>query len=229
MFRPKHILALSMLLVELGPISEPAQQAQQETSKSEKKQPHTNASTVSCRDRPQSPSRVSPSNVQCTEEEFRIAGKPLMLSPRNGISFGVSSPSTDSTDVFIWMDNRTDQTQTYGMMCSVSYLGAFAIYNSAGERVLSKGEQRSRQPSSPAEAMEMEICSCCIVQSIRPHTLQVVDHGSLSNGYILTAGSYFIVPVDPRAPKQNSSKTNQAAQASVLSNSITIVIPIHRQ
>jgi hypothetical protein len=151
-----------------------------------------------------------------------------MSSPQGGIAFGVSSPSADSTDVFIWMDNRTDETQSYEMVCSVSYLRAFAVYDSAGERVLSKAEQRSRKPPSPVDGIEeFEICSCCIAQSIPPHTRQVVDYGQLGYGYALSPGSYLIVPVDPRARKLELSKLDESGVASLLSKATKIVIPSH--
>ena len=224
MFSPNHILAVSVIFLELTLIPQPPQRGQQDIERPEKARVVATPSRVSCPGQPQASSSV----VSCAEEEFRKKGKPLMSPPQHGIAFGVSAPSADSTDVFIWMDNRTDQTQSYGMMCSVSYLGAFEVYDSAGERVLSKAEQRSRQLRSPVDGIEeLEICSCCILQSIPPHTLQVVDYGKLGYGYALSPGSYFIVPVDPRTRKLELSKMDQAGTASFLSNGIKMVIPSH--
>jgi hypothetical protein len=146
-------------------------------------------------------SEVPPTGVQCAEADFKKRGRPLMLAQQNDIAFGVSSRSTEPSELFIWMDNRTEQTQSYGMRCRVSFLGAFVAYDSAGKRLLSAAERRGRQLHSPMD--EGEVCSCCIVVSIPPHTMQVVDYGNLSEGYRLSPGSYFVIPAYPRKSKTN--------------------------
>jgi hypothetical protein len=97
----------------------------------------------------------------------------------------------------------------------------------AGERALTKAEQKSRQSDWPL--VQVEECSCCIVLSIPPHTRQVVDNGNLSDGYILLSGSYFLVPRGPRAENREASKTHQADKASLAWNAIRIVSPHHSQ
>jgi len=127
-----------------------------------------------------------------------------MSAQQNDIAFGVSSRSTEPSELFIWMDNRTEQTQSYGMRCRVAFLGAFAAYDSAGERLLSAAERRGRQLHSPTDGGE--VCWCWIVVSIPPHTMQVVDYGNLGEGYRLSPGSYFVIPAHPRAQTLEASK-----------------------
>jgi hypothetical protein len=59
-----------------------------------------------------------------------------MLAQQNNIAFAVRSRSTEPSELFIGMDNRTGQAQSYGMRCRVSFLGAFVAYDSAGKRLL---------------------------------------------------------------------------------------------
>ena len=169
-------------------------------------------------------SQGSPSG-SCAEGEFRKNGKPMMLPSANGVAFGVSSAPADPANVFVWMDNQTDEAQTYGMMCNVSFQNAFLLYNSAGNRLLTKGEQRSLQSDHPNDLhLDLE-CSCCIVLTIAPHTMEVVDRGNLIDVYSLAPGNYFLLPVNPRTRRNVLSSDAKVDKVSYSKNSIKIVIP----
>jgi hypothetical protein len=120
-----------------------------------------------------------------------------MLPADDGIAFGVSVSPTNQTDIFVWMDNQTNVTQSYLDACNVSYLKAFIVYDSNGRRLLTKTELKS-PPDSP-DQLEVEVCSCCILLAVAPHTMQVVDHGNLSDVYALLPGRYLIKPIDPHS------------------------------
>jgi hypothetical protein len=81
-------------------------------------------------------------------------------------------------------------------------------YDFAGKRLLSAAERRGRQLHSPMD--EGEVCSCCIVVSIPPHTMQVVDYGNLSAGYRLSPGSYFVIPAYLRAQTLEARPSRQS-------------------
>jgi hypothetical protein len=93
-----------------------------------------------------------------------------MVPPPNGSSYGVSSPSTTST-----------------------------LYDSAGQRVLSRGEQRPAEPCAPLDGEQRltdpstrsdlgGICSHCVVGSVPAYTFEVVDSGNLNDAYTLSPG-----------------------------------------
>jgi hypothetical protein len=78
-------------------------------------------------------------------------------------------------------------------------------YFSAGQRVLSRGEQRPAEPralldgeqrlTDPSTRIALGgICSCCVVGSVPAHTLEVVDSGNSNNAYTISPGGYFIWP-----------------------------------
>src|SRR5260221_1432573 len=133
----------------------------------------------------------------CAEEEFRKNGKPIMLPGDDGIAFGVSVSPTNQTDIFVWMDNQTKVTQSYLAACNVSFLRAFIVYDSSGRRLLTKTEEKS-PPHSP-DQFEVEVCSCCILFAVAPHSMQVVDHGNLADAYALLPGRYLIKPINPHS------------------------------
>jgi len=139
------------------------------------------------------------STASCVDQEFRERGKPVMLPVLNGVAFGVSAAPDNPENVSIWMDNQTEQAQSYLDECSVTFLRSLTLYDSNGNRLLTNGEQqRLRQTHDLGELYEVEECSCCIFESIAPHTMQVVDRGNLGDAYSLSPGTYFIVPIEPR-------------------------------
>lgn len=119
-----------------------------------------------------------------------------MLPPLKGVAFGVSVSPTDPTDIFVWMDNQTDDVHSYLNACNVSFLKEFVLYDSTGHRLLTTTEAKS-QKGSP-DQVEVEECACCILSTVPPHTMQVVDQGNLRGTYALLPGQYLVVPVDPR-------------------------------
>jgi len=187
MFRLTHLFATNMLVLQLTFILWPAPCGQLQIQEHEKNRLDAGPSQVVC-------CQVPKPGVGCPESESRKYGHPRMVPPPNGISYGVSSPSTTSTR-----------------------------YNSAAQRVLSRGEQR---PAEPRLAFDGEqrltdrgpridlrgICSCCIVGSVPSHTLEMVDSGNLNGAYTLSPGGCFILPVKPLEQAVQSSKADQAVK-----------------
>jgi hypothetical protein len=166
------------------------------------------------------------STASCVDQEFRERGKPVMLPVLNGVAFGVSAAPDNPENVSIWMDNQTDQAQSYLDECSVTFLRSLALYDSDGKRLLTKDEQRRERQTDGAQLSEIEICSCCIFESIAPHTMQVVDRGNLRDAYSLSPGTYFIAPVEPRTRTLMLPMAEKTDGTSPLQNhSVKIVIP----
>jgi hypothetical protein len=118
MFRLIHLSATNMLVLQLSFILWPAPCGQPEIQEHEKNRLDAGPSQAVSSQGPQP-------GVGCPESEFRKYGHPRRVPPPNGISYGVSSPSTTSPEVFISMDNHTDQSQSYSRICSVSFLNLF--------------------------------------------------------------------------------------------------------
>lgn len=139
-----------------------------------------------------------------------------------GIAFGVSSPQGKPTTVYIWLDNQTAKPTSYYVCCNTSFLNDIEVYDSAGQRLLQKGEQSGQEICD----REVTICSCSTWVSVPPHTLQVVDSGVLSDGYLLSPGRYFVVPArSGRKPCELVNRTLADGSKVKAANAAMIVIP----
>ena len=178
-----------------------------------------------CTDNTRPKSELPQPEPECAGEEFAKFGRPAMSPVQGEVTFGVSSPLGKPTTVYIWMDNRTDQTKSYYMCCRSSFLDAIDVYDSAGQRLLSKAEQAERKMCAAGDAF-IQSCSCSFMAAVAPHTLQVVDSGDLGDGYVLSAGRYFIVPARVNRGDCESLRRNLAETAKVEpTNAIMVVIP----
>jgi hypothetical protein len=183
------------------------------------------ASKVVCVDNSKPKSQLPPPGPQCAEEESSRHGKPAMAPARAGIAFGVSSSPGSPTNVNIWMDNQTDKSQYYSMCCRSSFLAAIEIYDSAGHRLLSKGEQSFRKMCSEGQELAWA-CSCSILVTVPPHSMQVVDSGDLEDGYVLPPGRYFFASCAlDRSTCEAIKKIQAGAGKREPANAVLLVIP----
>jgi len=99
--------------------------------------------------------------------------------------------------VHIWMDNQTGAPQSYFDVCSVTFASHIDLYDSSGRRVPPKYELTLEKHGGLGvgnnEVENLEECGCCILLSVPPHSLSVVDHGDLSLIWTLPWGNYTII------------------------------------
>lgn len=179
-------------------------------------------SKVDCVDNTKPKSELPLPGPRCEEVEFAKRGKPVMSMSDGGIAYGISFPDGKPTTVYIWLDNQTDEPQHYYVCCRASFLNYIEVYDSAGQRLLRKGEQAGQKLCD----RELAGCMCSTWVSVAPHTVQVVDSGDLGDGYLLSAGRYFVVP--SRSGRKACELLNRAlADGSKVkaANAVMIAIP----
>lgn len=180
------------------------------------------SSKVPCFDNTKPKSELPPPGPQCAEQEFAKRGRPAMSVSDSGVALGVSSQGGNPTTVYIWLDNRTDKPQSYYMCCRASFLNQIEVYDSAGHRLLRKGERAGQEICD----RELAMCDCSMLASVAPHTLQVVDSGDLGDGYLLSPGRYFVVPSrSGRKACESLNRTLVDGSKVKAANAIMIVIP----
>jgi hypothetical protein len=180
------------------------------------------SSRVACVDNTKPNSELPPPGTRCAEMEFAKRGRPVMSVSDGAIAFGVSSPDGKPTTVYIWLDNQTDKPQSYYVCCRASFLNQIEVYDSAGQRLLRKGEQAGQKICD----RELVGCGCSTGVSVAPHTLQVVDSGDLGDGYLLSAGRYFIVPSrSGRKACDSLNRTIADGSKVKAANAVMMVIP----
>lgn len=182
-------------------------------------------SRVACVDNTKRQSEVPPPGPQCAEQEFAKRGRPSMSAAHDGVAFGFSSPQRDSTTIYVWMDNQTNEPRSYSTCSTSGFLDAIDVYDSAGHRLLSKEEQAKRKAC--AENREfLSVCTWSRTVTVAPHTMQVVDWGDLQGSYMLSPGRFFIAA--SRAQRQTCESLNRTvAEGSKVrpTNAVLIVIP----
>jgi len=115
-----------------------------------------------------------------------------MSPPKVGIAIGLSSSPTNPASIFVWIDNQTDREQSYYMCCGSTFRRAIDVYDSGGHRLLSKAEREARKICK-SEKIIISSCTCSTDILIAPHTMKVVDSGSIQDAYELSPGRYFVV------------------------------------
>jgi hypothetical protein len=182
------------------------------------------SSKVVCIDYSKPASALASPGPQCEKEEFAKNGRPVMSPTSRGVAFGVSSPSGKPTIVHVWMDNQTDNPQSYYMCCATTFLDAIDVYDSGGHRLLSKSEQGVRKMCAAGQVFEKS-CSCSAIFSIAPHTMQVVESGSIEEPYELQPGRYFVtLSAVHRSDCESLNKSLAEAANTEPKNAIMVVI-----
>jgi hypothetical protein len=167
------------------------------------------------------------SGPQCAEKVYARWGMPVMSPAHDGIAFGISSPPGKPMTVSVWMDNETEQTKQYLMCCRLTFLEAIDVFDSEGNRLLSTNEQSERKTCSEGKGGDWTVaCTCSALESVAPHTMEIIDSGDLSDGYVLAPGRYFVAPANIYKTDCTSlSKLVARVSKSDLANAITVVIP----
>lgn len=148
-----------------------------------------------------------------------------MAPPEQGVAYGVSVPPGQSGRVNIWMDNQTDQTQSYLMCCRLTFLSGFDVYDSSGHRILNKQEESETKMCAAHQDFAMS-CTCSAWISVPAHTMEVVDAGELSDGYTLSQGEYFLLPAHKNTSDCDAvSKLPSGQTLSGLGHAIRLVVP----
>jgi hypothetical protein len=148
------------------------------------------------------------------------------MSPAGGgVAFGVSSTPGKPGNVQVWVDNQTDDAKSYYMCCGTTFLDAIDVYDSGGHRLLTKSEQSLRKTCVEGQEVE-RACTCSASLSIAPHTLRVVDSGSIEEAYELPPGRYFVTAsVVHRYDCESLKKSLSEAAQTEPKNAIMVVIP----
>lgn len=150
-------------------------------------------SLVACVDPGKSPSQTAPAGAQCAALEFARKGKPLLSAATDGVAFGVSVPPGKAGLIYIWMDNQTDEQKYYLACCRATFLERFDIYDSSGQRILNREEEKDRNACFKGSTFALE-CTCSGLVEVKPHTMQIVDSGDIADGYSLQPGLYALAP-----------------------------------
>jgi len=149
------------------------------------------SSKIACVDNTKPESELPLPGPQCAEQEFAKRGRPSMSAEHDGVAFGFSSPQRESTTVYMWMDNQTKEPRSYSTCSSKNVADAIDLYDSAGQRLLSKQEQTMRKTCAEHQEF-LPICSWSRTVTVAPHTMQIVDRGDLQGSYALSPGRFFI-------------------------------------
>jgi hypothetical protein len=183
------------------------------------------SSKVVCIDNSKPKSQLPPPGLRCEEEEFLKRGKPAMSPVHGGIAFGVSSPPGNPKAVDVWMDNQTDKQQSYYVCCRSTFLDDIDVYDAGGQRLIGNEEQAERKICAEGGEVDL-VCSCSAVIMVAPHTVQVVDSGVLTDGYVLSPGRYFVTPARVNRRSCDSLKRTAAkADGRGPSDAVVVVIP----
>jgi len=186
-------------------------------------------SKIACVDNTKRLSDLPPPGPECAKQEFEKRGRPLMSAAQNGIAYGFSSPQNGSTTVYMWLDNQTNESQTYSTCSTSNVINAVDVYDSAGRRLLSRQDQDKQKICAEHKEFSLEFLPMCTwtkMVIIAPHTMQVVDSNDLQSSYVLSPGRFFIVPAHvQRQTCESLSKTLEEARQVKPEKAIMMVIP----
>ena len=144
-----------------------------------------------------------------------------MFPAHGGLVLGVSSAPGRPTNLYFWGDNRTDKPVTIGVCCTVFLFDHIDIFDSSGHRVKSAADQRAAE----AHGVQTESCTCNILYTVPPHTMEILDRADLSQNYALPAGRYTIGERYPPA-SYNLSPENQGMRSNHYGLVISLPKPI---
>lgn len=189
--------------------------------------PLRTSSKVVCTDGSKPASALPPPGPQCRQIEFAKWGTPIMSpSPyMRGVTMGISSPVGMPTHIYVWLDNQTNEDQTYYMCCGSSAFSAIDVFDSMGDRLLGKWEQATRRWCKEGRTL-ISACTCSANIIVAPHTMQIVDSGDLETQYELPPGQYFIaLSTLHREDCESFAKERERAASASPTNAIMVMIP----
>ena len=183
------------------------------------------SSKVACVDNAKPQAELPQPGSQCAEKEFAKRGRPSMYPPHNGVATGFSTPQ-ESTTVYMWMDNQTNESRSYSTCSTTGVVDAIDVYDSAWHRLLSKQEQRLRKTCAEHQEFLPMGCSWSKTVTVAPHTIQVVDSSDLSGSYLLSPGRFFIVASQVQRQTCESVNKTLAEETKVRpANALLMAIP----
>src|SRR5258705_4428061 len=143
---------------------------------------------------------------ECTRANFTNTGRPVMFSPRDGLSMGISTPRatlevSDPAVIYVWVNNQTDNEKTL-MSCQMWWDWGVTVYDDAWSAVRTLSEQE--QESRPA-GETMHVCGRNLALPIPPHSCSPLqDMGDvkidLRKERDLRPGNYFVTEKGSTAP-----------------------------
>lgn len=161
---------------------------------------------------------VPPYGPSCEKELFAKCGRPFMFPAHAAIVLGISSALDHSTNLCLWGDNRTSKPVNVGVCCTAFLFAHIDVFDSSGHRMMSAADQSAAK----AHGVQTESCTCNILFTVPPHTMEILDPADLSENYALPAGRYTIGERYPPA-SYNLSAVNQGKSSN--HNGLAISLP----
>ena len=135
---------------------------------------------------------------ECAKATSTTTGRPVMISPPDGLSMGISTPRptlevSDPVIIYVWVNNQTDSEKIL-MSCSMWWDWGITLYDAEWQAIKTRTKQ---EPERRPDGKEATICGRNLRLRIPPHSCgPLQDMGdvkiNLREDRDMPVGNYFV-------------------------------------